>query len=194
MARNERKLGRHQTIHSDLRPAIEFVRSIPEVDRVIIGISRGGRHNGTPGTIRTQTISATGLKIIGFSDQGASEFFIVTSSPVEVKAKIDERYPWVEKPRKPLPPPPVVTKKQKKPRRPMPRNYLNSETACVNRLVSGATLIAEYSSQSQPCSDGEKDARLIRGRFPGWEDGLPELACGACRPRVDAVYRCTFLR
>lgn len=142
MARNERKLGRHQTIHSDLRPAIEFVRSIPEVDRVIVGVSRGGRHNGVPGSIRTQTISATGLKIIGWSDQGASEFFIVTSQPEVVRAKIDERYPALEKPRRPDPIP-VVTKKLKKPKRPMPRNCLTSVWACVNRLVSGITLTFE---------------------------------------------------
>lgn len=133
MARNERKLGRHQTIHGDLKPAIEFVRSIPEVDRVIVGISRGGRHNGTPGVIRTQCIQPTGLKIIGFSDQGASEFFVVTSHPETVKAKIAERYPWVEKPRKPPPPPPPVVKKVRKPRRPMPRIYLNSAMLFVNR-------------------------------------------------------------
>lgn len=136
MARNERKLGRHQTIHSDLRPAIEFVRSIPEVDRVIVGVSRGGRHNGVPGAIRAQTVSTTGLKLIGWSDQGASEFFVVTSHPDVVRAKIEERYPWVDKPRKP-PPVPVVTKKEKKPKRPMPeavrRNFLNSASGCVNR-------------------------------------------------------------
>jgi hypothetical protein len=92
MARNVKKPGRHKTIHPDLQRVIEWIRGVPEVDRIIVGRSRGGRHGSVPGTIKAQSIELTGVNLIGFSDQGASEFFVVSSHPEVVKAKINEKF------------------------------------------------------------------------------------------------------
>lgn len=84
--------ARHQTIHSTLKRQIAAIRNLPGVDRVILGPSRGIRHNRPVGSIRIQTDMLTGIKICGFSDRGVSEFYIITSDVTLVRDVLTKRF------------------------------------------------------------------------------------------------------
>lgn len=84
--------GRHQTIHGTLKRTIAGIIEIAGVDRVIIGPSRGVRHNRPVGSVRIQTNIQTGIRLVGYSDRGISEFTIITSDVDVVRKKLDELY------------------------------------------------------------------------------------------------------
>ncbi len=84
--------GRHQTVHSTLKHEIASIRALTGVDRVILGPSRGIRHNRPVGSIRVQTTVQTGIRLIGYSDRGISEFYVITSDIPTVRSQLDDRY------------------------------------------------------------------------------------------------------
>lgn len=86
------KFARHQTIHRTLERPIDMIRNLPGVDRVILGPSRGIRHNRPVGSIHIQTNMPTGIKICGFSDRGVSEFYIITSNVDVVRVELLKRF------------------------------------------------------------------------------------------------------
>jgi hypothetical protein len=79
-----RAFARHQTVHSSLKKQIETLISIPGVDRVILEPSKGCRHNRPVGSIKIQTTIKTGIRLIGYSDRGISQFVAITSDPTTV--------------------------------------------------------------------------------------------------------------
>lgn len=87
-----KQFGRHQTIHCTLKREIDNIRALLGVDRIILGPSRGTRHNRPVGSIRVQTSMPTGVRIIGYSDRGISEFYVITSDVEAVRARLNDRY------------------------------------------------------------------------------------------------------
>jgi len=87
-----KQFARHQTIHPSLKRQIDILREIPGVDRVILGPSRGCRHNRPVGTLKIQTSVPTGIRLVGFSDRGVSEFVVITSETDKTRSNIIERF------------------------------------------------------------------------------------------------------
>jgi hypothetical protein len=86
------KPGRHQTIHSSLKHQIATIAAVTGVDRVIIGPSRGVRHNRPVGSIRIQTNLLTGIRLVGYSDRGISTFTVITSDTETVRDRLETLY------------------------------------------------------------------------------------------------------
>jgi hypothetical protein len=70
--------GQHQTVHPSLKKILDVLRELPSIDRIIIGVSKGGRHSRPVGSIKLQRIISTGIKMVGYSDRGVSNFTIIT--------------------------------------------------------------------------------------------------------------------
>jgi hypothetical protein len=87
-----KKFARHKTVHPSLKQQIEVIRNMPGVDRVIIGPSRGVRHHHRVGDIHVQCNFPTAVKIVGYSDRGISEFYLITSDRNMVRASLLEKF------------------------------------------------------------------------------------------------------
>jgi len=85
-----KKFARHQTIHSSLKKQVDHLREVPGVSRIIVGPSRGVRHNRPVGSIKIQSNVPTGIRILGYSDRGVSEFYVITSDVPGVRCRIAE--------------------------------------------------------------------------------------------------------
>jgi hypothetical protein len=86
------KFGVHKTIHPTLKKQIAELGEIPGVDRVILGPSKGVRHNRPVGSLKIQTDVPTGIRMVGYSDRGISEFYVITSEIRNVRAEIVKRF------------------------------------------------------------------------------------------------------
>lgn len=87
-----KQFGRHQTVHSTLKREVGIIRALTGVDRVILGPSRGTRHNRPVGSIRVQGSMMTGIRVLGYSDRGVSEFYVITSDVETVRNQLHDRY------------------------------------------------------------------------------------------------------
>lgn len=90
MAKN--KPGSHKTIHPSLKSSIQDLINIPGVDRVILGPSKGARHNRPVGSLKIQTDTDSSIRMIGYSDRGISVFYVVTSIIQTVREEIERRF------------------------------------------------------------------------------------------------------
>jgi hypothetical protein len=79
-------------VHSSLKRIIEAIKAIPGVDRVILGPSKGVRHNRPVGSIRLQSNVQTAIRLVGYSDRGISEFYVITSDIPGVRSQLSARY------------------------------------------------------------------------------------------------------
>ena len=86
------KFGSHKTVHPSLKKAIEELGEIDGVDRVILGPSKGIRHNRPVGSLKIQTDVPTGIRMVGYSDRGISEFYVITSEIELVRDEIVKRF------------------------------------------------------------------------------------------------------
>ena len=84
--------GSHKTVHSSLKKPIEELGEIPGVDRVILGPSKGTRHHRPVGSLKIQSDVPTGIRMVGYSDRGISEFYVITSEIESVRAEIVKRF------------------------------------------------------------------------------------------------------
>jgi hypothetical protein len=80
--------GRHQTIHPTLKQKINDIWNLPGVCRVIIGPSRGIRHNRPVGSVKLQANADHAVRLVGFSDRGVSEFSVVCNNLADVRQQI----------------------------------------------------------------------------------------------------------
>lgn len=87
-----KKFGKHQTIHSSLKKVIEMLLSLPSIDRIIIGPSKGVRHNRPVGSFRLQKDVYAGIRMCGYSDRGITQFTIITISPITTRLEINEKF------------------------------------------------------------------------------------------------------
>ena len=89
----KQKFGLHTTVHSAaLKRALDVIIGLPSVDRIIIGLSKGTRHNRPVGSIKLQGILPTGVKMVGYGDRGVTSFFVVTSKPEATRQEIAEKF------------------------------------------------------------------------------------------------------
>ncbi len=86
------KYGSHQTVHPTLKRQIEELINIPGVDRVILGPSKGVTHHRPVGSLKIQSDVPTGIRIVGYSALGISEFYVITSDIPAVRAEIIKRF------------------------------------------------------------------------------------------------------
>lgn len=86
------KPGSHKTIHPSLKNSIVDLVNIEGVDRVILGPSKGVRHNRPVGSLKIQTDTDAGIRMIGYSDRGISVFYVVTSTIAAVREQIERRF------------------------------------------------------------------------------------------------------
>jgi hypothetical protein len=84
--------ARHQTIHPTLKHKISSIWDILGVDRVIIGPSRGIRHNRPVGSIKIQSDAPNAIRMIGYSDRGISEFYVISSDLDSVRDRIIDKF------------------------------------------------------------------------------------------------------
>ena len=87
-----KKFARHQTIHTSLKKQIDNLRAVEGVDRIIVGPSRGMRHNRPVGSLKIQSNVLTGIRMLGYSDRGVSEFYVITSDVSNTRCRIVKRF------------------------------------------------------------------------------------------------------
>jgi hypothetical protein len=84
--------ARHQTVHTSLKRRIDALRGLRGVSRVILGPSRGIRHNRPVGSLKLQSDCKTGIRMLGYSDRGVSEFYVITSDIDGVRCEIARKF------------------------------------------------------------------------------------------------------
>lgn len=84
--------ARHQTIHPTLKHKISAIWNIPGVDRVILGPSRGIRHNRPVGSIKIQSDATNAIRMLGYSDRGVSEFYVISSDLDAVRDRLIDKF------------------------------------------------------------------------------------------------------
>lgn len=70
------KLGKHKSVDKELRPSISWLESLPEVLKVVIGLSESARHSFAPGVLRHRSDVAGGIKINGYGGKGVVDIFV----------------------------------------------------------------------------------------------------------------------
>jgi hypothetical protein len=89
----KQKFGPHKTVHSAaLKRVLDVIISLPSVDRIIIGTSKGTRHNRPVGSIKLQGVVQNGVKMVGYGDRGITSFFVVTSKPEAAQQEIAQKF------------------------------------------------------------------------------------------------------
>jgi len=89
------KLGKHTTLDKDLKKQVNWVINLPEVTKVVIGLSNACRHKYPPGFIRCLQIVEAGIKANGYSGKGVTNLFIRVNSATniaKVKSAIENRF------------------------------------------------------------------------------------------------------
>jgi hypothetical protein len=86
------KPGAHQTIHPTLKRQIDEIVRIEGVDRVVVGPSKGVRHNRPVGSMKLQSDTHSGIAMIGYSDRGISQFYVITSDIPTVRNTLTEKF------------------------------------------------------------------------------------------------------
>jgi len=90
---NKQKFAPLATVRSAaLKRALDAIVSLPSVDLIIVGVSKGTRHNRPVGSIKLQGIAPNGLKIVGYGDRGVTTFFVVTSNPEAARQEIAGKF------------------------------------------------------------------------------------------------------
>lgn len=87
--------GRHKTLDKHLKQNIQWIEDLPEVQKVVLGISESCRHKYPPGHVRFKMDVDGGIKVNGYSGKGVTDIYI-RIEPIEkrehVKSLIAERY------------------------------------------------------------------------------------------------------
>lgn len=89
-------MGKHQSLDKLVKQNIEWVKTLPGVSKVVIGISESCRHKYAPGVIRFKTDVDGGIKINAYSGNGITDLFIKIdpiSERENVKTLILKRWP-----------------------------------------------------------------------------------------------------
>jgi hypothetical protein len=83
-------VGRHQSLDKHVKLNIEWIKTIPAVSKVVIGISESCRHKYAPGHIRTKMDVEGGIKVNAYSGNGVTDIFIKIE-PISEREKVKER-------------------------------------------------------------------------------------------------------
>lgn len=87
--------GKHTTLDKHLKGHIRWVENIPEVQKVVLGISEACRHKYPPGHLRFKMDVDGGIKVNGYSGKGVIDIFIKIepiSKREEIKKMLEERF------------------------------------------------------------------------------------------------------
>lgn len=87
--------AKHKTLDKHLKSNVLWIEELPEVQKVVLGISEACRHKYPPGHIRVTHLVEGGLKAVGYSGKGVIDIFIRIDSPENrelIQNKILERF------------------------------------------------------------------------------------------------------
>ena len=68
--------GRHKSLDKHLKSHIKWIEQLPEVQKVVLGISEACRHKYPAGHIRFKMDVEGGIKINAYSGIGVTDIFI----------------------------------------------------------------------------------------------------------------------
>jgi hypothetical protein len=89
----KQKFGAHRSVDSsELKRALDVIIGLPSVDRVIIGPSKGTRHNRPVGSVKVQGVERNGVRMCGYGNRGVMSFFVVTSNPDAAQREIANKF------------------------------------------------------------------------------------------------------
>ena len=80
-------MGRHQSLDSHCKQSLAWIKTIPSVTKIVIGISESCRHRYPPGYIRFRMDVSGGIKVNAYSGNGISDIFIKID-PIEDREKV----------------------------------------------------------------------------------------------------------
>lgn len=88
------KLGKHKTVRTELKQSIAWLESLPEVNRVILGLTDNCRHKYAPGTLRIRRPVAGGFLVNGYHGNGVTGVCVIVEDGKcdDVQAMIEERF------------------------------------------------------------------------------------------------------
>ena len=88
------KRGRHTSLAKEIRPAVAWMESLDEVERVVIGLTENCRHRFRPGTVRVQRVHDYGLDLNAYTGSGVTRLFVGIAEPARAAfaARLAERY------------------------------------------------------------------------------------------------------
>lgn len=92
---DEDKMSRHKSLDKQVKQSVNWVKALPSVTKIVIGISESCRHRYAPGHIRFKTDVDGGIKINAYSGNGVTDLFIKIDPIAEretVKALIKTRF------------------------------------------------------------------------------------------------------
>jgi hypothetical protein len=72
----KQKRGKHKSVDKELRPSISWLESLPEVLKVVIGLSESARHSFPPGALRYRSTVAGGIKLNAYGGKGVIDVFV----------------------------------------------------------------------------------------------------------------------
>ncbi len=88
-------MSRHQTLDKHVKLNMIWVKTLPAVSKIVIGISEACRHKYPPGHIRFKLDVEGGIKINAYSGKGVTDLFIKIEPITErenVKIAIQKRF------------------------------------------------------------------------------------------------------
>ena len=88
-------MSKHQSLDKHVKLNIAWVKTLPAVTKIVIGISESCRHKYPPGHIRFKMDVEGGIKINAYSGKGVTDLFIKIA-PIDqrekIKAAIQKRF------------------------------------------------------------------------------------------------------
>ena len=88
-------MSKHKSLDKHVKLNIDWIKTIPSVSKIVIGISESCRHKYPPGHIRYKMDVDGGIKINAYSGNGVTDLFIKIepiSEREHVKALIQKRF------------------------------------------------------------------------------------------------------
>jgi hypothetical protein len=82
-------MSKHQSLDAHVKKNIDWIKTIPGVSKIIIGISESCRHKYPPGHIRFKIDVEAGIKINAYSGNGVTDLFIKID-PITQRESIKE--------------------------------------------------------------------------------------------------------
>ena len=81
--------GRHKSLDKHVKRSVLWIEQIPEVTKVVLGISESCRHKYAPGHIRFKLDVDGGIKVNSYSGNGVTDIFIKID-PIEQREKVKQ--------------------------------------------------------------------------------------------------------
>ena len=89
-------MSKHKSLDKHVKQSIEWVKTLPGIAKIVIGISESCRHKYAPGFIRFKMDVDGGITINAYSGNGVTNLFIKIdpiSERENVKNLISKRFP-----------------------------------------------------------------------------------------------------